>query len=33
MLLQTDKQRNAFEAAAEAMFEEDFGGRILSSYE
>jgi hypothetical protein len=28
MLLQTDKRRNAFEAAAEAIFEDDFGGRI-----
>jgi hypothetical protein len=29
MLLPAGKRRNALEAAAEAMFNEDFGGRIL----
>ena len=29
MLLPAGKRRSAFEAAAEAMFREDFGGRIL----
>jgi predicted nucleic acid-binding protein len=30
MLLPTGKRRGAFEAAVDAMFGEDFGGRILS---
>jgi len=29
MLLPSGKRRSAFEAAAEAMFKEDFGGRVL----
>ena len=29
LLLPAGRRRNAFEAAAKAMFEEDFGGRIL----
>jgi len=29
MLLPAGRRRNAFEAAAEAMFRDDFGGRIL----
>lgn len=29
LLLPTGKRRGALEAAAEAMFEEDFGGRVL----
>lgn len=30
MLLPSGRRRNALEAAADAMFKEDFGGRILS---